>query len=286
MIFVMFPRAQASYKRVMQVIKEPIIIKDNPNAIELKEKAKGVIDFQDVTFKYPGAEMPVLNHLDFTAKPGQITAIIGSTGSGKSTLVKLLPRFYDITEGNILLDGKDIREYSQKSLRKQIGYVPQTAALFSGTVRDNLLLGDEKASEEDMLEAIRIAQAEEFILSEEEGLGRDVSQSGTNLSGGQKQRLSIARAIVRKPSIYIFDDSFSALDFATDFKLRKELSPMIQHSTVFIVAQRVSTILHADQIIVLDEGNIVGVGTHEDLMKTSSVYQEIVQSQITVEEAA
>jgi len=286
MIFVMFPRAQASYKRVMQVIKEPIIIKDNPNAIELEEKAEGVIDFQDVTFKYPGAEMPVLNHLNFTAKPGQITAIIGSTGSGKSTLVKLLPRFYDITEGSILLDGKDIREYSQKSLRKQIGYVPQTAALFSGTVRDNLLLGDENASEEDMLEAIRIAQAEEFILSEEEGLDRDVSQSGTNLSGGQKQRLSIARAIVRKPSIYIFDDSFSALDFATDFKLRKELTPFIQQSTVFIVAQRVSTILHADQIVVLDEGNIVGIGTHQDLMKTSSVYQEIVQSQITVEEAA
>jgi ATP-binding cassette, subfamily B, multidrug efflux pump len=230
--------------------------------------------------------MPVLNHLNFTAKPGQITAIIGSTGSGKSTLVKLLPRFYDITEGSILLDGKDIREYSQKSLRKQIGYVPQTAALFSGTVRDNLLLGDENASEEDMLEAIRIAQAEEFILSEEEGLNRDVSQSGTNLSGGQKQRLSIARAIVRKPSIYIFDDSFSALDFATDFKLRKELTPFIQQSTVFIVAQRVSTILHADQIVVLDEGNIVGIGTHQDLMKTSSVYQEIVQSQITVEEAA
>lgn len=286
MIFVMFPRAQASYKRVMQVIREPIIIKDNPDAIELKEKAKGIIDFQDVTFKYPGAEMPVLNHLNFSAKPGEITAIIGSTGSGKSTLVKLLPRFYDITEGSILLDGKDIREYSQKSLRKQIGYVPQTAALFSGTVKDNLLLGDETASEEDMLEAIRIAQAEEFILSEEEGLDRDVSQSGTNLSGGQKQRLSIARAIVRKPSIYIFDDSFSALDFATDFKLRKELTPLIQQSTVFIVAQRVSTILHANQIVVLDEGNIVGVGTHEDLMKTSSVYQEIVQSQITVEEAA
>ncbi len=285
MIFVMYPRAQASYKRIFEVLRTPIHIKEASEPVVLTDKAKGVITFNDVTFSYPGAEFPVLNHLNFTAKPGQITAIVGSTGSGKSTLINLLPRFYDISEGQILLDGTDIRNYSQVSLRKQIGYVPQTAALFSGTVRDNLLLGDENATEEQLLEAIRIAQAEEFILSEADGLDRNVSQSGTNLSGGQKQRLSIARAIVRKPSIYIFDDSFSALDFATDYKLRNELTPYIKESTVFIVAQRVSTILHADQIIVLDEGSIVGIGTHDELLKTSPVYKEIVQSQITEEEA-
>lgn len=285
MIFVMFPRAQASYQRIMKVIKEPIIIKDKPDAIDLKEKSKGIVDFKNVTFKYPGAEIPVLTNISFTAQPGQITAIIGSTGSGKSTLVKLLPRFYDITDGEILLDGIDIRDYSQKSLRQQMGYVPQTAALFSGSVRENLALADENATEEDMIEAIKIAQAEEFILNEKDGLDRDVSQSGTNLSGGQKQRLSIARAIVRKPAIYIFDDSFSALDFTTDYKLRNELTPFIKESTVFIVAQRVSTILHADQIVVLDEGKVVGVDTHEVLLKTCPVYREIVQSQITIEEA-
>ncbi len=281
MIFVITPRAQASYKRVKEVLNIDPVVKDKKDTQSLKD-VKGEVTFKDVTFRYPGAEYPVISNISFTAKPGQITAVIGGTGSGKSTLINMIPRFYDVTDGAILLDGTDIRNISQEKLRKYIGYIPQKATLFSGTLRDNMLVGREDATDEEIMEALEIAQAKELLT--EEGLDRVVSQSGTNLSGGQKQRLSIARAILRKPKIYIFDDSFSALDFNTDYELRKALTPHIKDATVFIVAQRVSTIKNAEQIVVLDQGNICGVGTHEELLKTCSVYREIVESQISEEE--
>jgi ATP-binding cassette subfamily B protein len=281
MIFVMFPRAQASYKRVKEVLNEDPSITD-PLEPQKPHNIKGEITFKDVRFQYPGAQEAVLENINFKAFPGKITAIIGGTGSGKSTLINMIPRFYDVTSGQIELDGINIKELSQEELRKQIGYIPQTPTLFSGTIRDNMKVGNNDATDEEIIQALEIAQAKELL--NEEGLDRDISQSGTNISGGQKQRLSIARAILRNPKIYIFDDSFSALDFTTDYQLRKALTPHIKDATVFIVAQRISTITNADQIIVLDKGVIQGIGTHEELLQTSTIYKEIVASQITEEE--
>jgi ATP-binding cassette subfamily B protein len=245
-----------------------------------------MVEFKDVTFSYPGAEIPALSHISFTAKKGETTAIIGGTGSGKTTMLSLIPRFYDITGGSILVDGIDIREQSQESLREKIGYVPQKAVLFSGSIADNIRYGKETATDEEIRHAAEIAQATDFILVKEEGYESLISQGGTNVSGGQKQRLSIARALVRKPEIYLFDDSFSALDLKTDAKLRAALKGETTDSTVIIVAQRVSTVMNADQIIVLEDGEIAGMGTHKDLLKTSEVYREIVSSQMSEEESA
>ena len=242
------------------------------------------MQFQHVSFRYPGAEEDVLEDIDFTARPGETTAIIGSTGCGKSTLIHLIPRFYDVTEGKITIDGKDIRTLTQASLREQIGLVPQKGVLFSGTIASNLRFGKEDATDEEIKKAAQIAQAEEFISEKSEGYESSISQGGSNVSGGQKQRLSIARAIAKNPRIYIFDDSFSALDFKTDAALRKALGENVQSSTVIIVAQRISTILHANQILVLDDGKIVGKGTHQELMNNCDVYQQIARSQLSEQE--
>jgi ATP-binding cassette subfamily B protein len=239
-----------------------------------------------VSFRYPGAEEDVLHDLNFVAQPGQTTAFIGSTGSGKSTLINLIPRFYDVTQGEILMDGVDIRTVTQHDLRAKIGYMPQKASLFSGTIESNLRYGDENASPEDLTLATDIAQASEFINEKTEGLATEISQGGTNVSGGQRQRLSIARALVKKAPIYIFDDTFSGLDFKTDASLRKALKDKTGASTVLIVTQRVSTVMTAEQIIVLDEGRIVGMGTHRELMDTCEIYREIAMSQLGLEEAA
>ena len=244
----------------------------------------GRVDFRGVAFAYPGAEKETLSGIDFTAEPGKTTAIIGGTGSGKSTLVQLIPRFYDATAGQVMVDGIDVRDVAQHELRSRIGYVPQKGNLFSGTIADNLRYGRDDATEEEMNEAVRVAQATEFIAEKDEGLQELISQGGTNVSGGQKQRLAIARALIRKPDIYIFDDSFSALDFATDRALRSELKKYAAGSTIIIVAQRINTIMNADQILVLDEGRIVGKGNHSQLMKECSVYQEIARSQLSEEE--
>jgi ATP-binding cassette subfamily B protein len=239
-----------------------------------------------VTFSYPGAEQPAIRNITFSAKSGEVTAIIGGTGSGKSTLVNLLLRFYDTDSGSIRVDGSEVRELSQESLRAKIGYVPQKASLFTGTVTDNIRFGKQSASQEEVEHAAKVAQAEEFIVDMEDGFNAFISQGGTNLSGGQKQRLSIARALVRKPEIYVFDDSFSALDFKTDAKLRAALLAETADAALLIVAQRVSTIMQADRIVVLDNGEIVGIGSHRELMQTCSVYREIVSSQLSEEESA
>jgi ATP-binding cassette subfamily B protein len=244
------------------------------------------VDFQDVTFSYPGAEEPALSHISFSARPGEVTAIIGGTGSGKSTLISLIPRFYDVDSGHVLVDGVDVREMSQEHLRAKIGFVPQKAVLFSGTIAENIRYGKEDASDEEVRHAADVAQATEFISEMADGFDSEIAQGGTNVSGGQKQRLSIARALVRRPEIYVFDDSFSALDFKTDTKLRMALKKETLDATVFIVAQRVSTVMDADQIIVLDDGHIVGIGNHRELMQTSEVYREIVSSQLSLEEVA
>lgn len=289
MIFVMVPRASASAVRINEVLDlQPTII-DHPDTIANKTAVtKGLVEFQNVTFKYPGAENPALSSITFTARPGQTTAIIGGTGSGKSTILNLIERFYDVTSGAILLDGVDIREMSQHSLRAKIGFVPQKVLLFSGTIADNIRFGKESATDAEIEQAAKIAQASGFIASMKDGFKATISQGGTNVSGGQKQRLSIARAIVRQPEIYMFDDSFSALDFKTDALLRAALQEEIKqkHSTLILVAQRVSTVMDADQIIVLDEGSIAGIGTHQELMQSSEVYREIVRSQLTEEEIA
>jgi ATP-binding cassette subfamily B protein len=244
------------------------------------------VEFEDVTFSYPGAEEPAISHVSFSARPGQVTAIIGGTGAGKSTLVNLIPRFYDIDSGRVLVDGMDVREMTQRDLRAKIGLVPQTAVIFSGTVAENIRFGNEGASDEEVRHAADVAQATEFISEMGDGFNSTISQGGTNISGGQKQRLSIARALVRKPGVYIFDDSFSALDYATDARLRAALRRETTNATVLIVAQRVSTIIGADQILVLDKGRIVGSGTHQELMQSNDVYREIVLSQVTAEEIA
>lgn len=278
MIFVNLPRASASAQRIAEVLQAEPSIKD-PEAPEQLVDPRGVVRFEGVTFSYLGAEKPVLSDISFTAEPGQVTAIIGGTGSGKSTILELLLRFHDPQKGRITLDGVDIRRLAQGELRACIGYVPQQAVLFSGTVASNIRHGRKEATEEEVEEAARIAQALDFITERESGFESEVAQGGTNLSGGQKQRLSIARALVRQPRIYLLDDSFSALDYRTDARLRQELTEAAREAAVIVVAQRVSTIMHADQILVLEAGRIVGRGTHGSLLKDCPVYQEIVASQ-------
>ena len=283
MVSIMLPRAGVAADRIDEVLKTDITIRDAKDATDM-ENTKGVVRFNNVSFSYPDAEGNVLENIDFEARPGTTTAIIGSTGCGKSTLINLIPRFFDVTEGSVTVDGTDIRDVSLESLRRNIGYVPQKGILFSGTIADNIKYGQLADSDEAMLEAARIAQAEEFIESKPDRYESPISQGGTNVSGGQKQRLSIARAIARDPMIYIFDDSFSALDFKTDVALRKALGPKVKDKTVFIVAQRISTILYAEQIIVLDDGKMVGKGTHKELMENCEVYRQIAVSQLSEKE--
>ena len=283
MMFIMLPRAEVSAARINEVLAMQPEIKD-ADQVKRADQKKGYVEFHNVTFSYPGAEEPALTNISFMAQPGQVTAIIGGTGSGKSTLVSLIPRFYDIDSGQILVDGVDVREIAQDDLRAKIGFVPQKAVLFSGTISENVRYGKEDASEEEVRHAAEVAQASEFIAEKIDGFNTVIAQGGTNVSGGQKQRLSIARALVRKPEIYVFDDSFSALDFKTDARLRAALKKETRESTVFIVSQRVSTVMDANQIIVLDEGHIAGIGTHRALMKTCKVYYEIVSSQLSMEE--
>ena len=283
MMSILLPRAVVAAGRIDEVIKTESSITDLKNAYDLKTD-NGIIEFKNVGFRYPGAEENVLNNISFTAKPGENTAIIGSTGSGKSTLVNLIPRLYDVTEGSITIDGNDIRDITMKSLRDEIGYVPQKGILFSGTIESNLRFGNSNAPREELEKAAQIAQAREFIDSKPDKYESEISQGGTNVSGGQKQRLAIARAIAKNPRIYIFDDSFSALDMKTDKELRKELAENVKDSTVIIVAQRISTIMDAQQIIVLDEGRVAGRGTHKELLKTCGAYLEIAKSQLSEEE--
>ena len=283
-ISIMLPRAAVCVQRVDEVISTDLVIKDKEQTESFKEDKKGYVEFNNVSFRYPNAEEDVLSNISFVAKPGETTAFIGSTGSGKSTLINLIPRFYDVTEGSIKVDGVDVRNASQHDLREKIGYVPQKGILFSGTIDSNLRYGREEATDVEIVRASEIAQAIDFISSKPERFETEISQGGTNVSGGQKQRLSIARAIAKNPEIYIFDDSFSALDFKTDSALRKALKQETSDSTVLIVAQRISTILHADQIIVLDEGKVVGKGTHNELLKNCEVYKQIALSQLSKEE--
>ncbi|MBR2779799.1 MAG: ABC transporter ATP-binding protein, partial [Firmicutes bacterium] len=284
---IMVPRAGVAAERIEEVLRTESSITELPE--EQRSRAddstqKGTVVFEQVAFRYPDSELEVLSDISFTAKPGETTAIIGSTGCGKSTLVNLIPRFYDVTAGRILVGGTDIREMGLKELRDRIGFVPQKGVLFSGTVASNLRFGDEEAGEEEMKQAAATAQALEFIESKPEGLEAPIAQGGTNVSGGQKQRLAIARALIRKPEIMIFDDSFSALDMKTDTALRRALNEELHDSTVIIVAQRISTIIHADQILVLEQGKIAGIGTHEQLLQTCDVYREIASSQLSAAE--
>ena len=281
MVFIMVPRAAVSVKRVGEVLDTLPSIVDPPSPQQLPNDATGKIEFKDVTFSYPDADLPVLSNINFTAEPGQTTAFIGSTGSGKSTLINLIPRFYDVSAGQILLDGVDIRQLKLEELYDQIGYVPQKGVLFSGTIASNIKYGNAKASQKLVEKSAKIAQATEFISELKNGYKNDIAQGGSNVSGGQRQRLSIARAIAVEPNVYIFDDSFSALDFKTDAKLRLALAKETKHKTVLIVGQRINTIMNADKIIVLDEGKIVGQGTHQELMKNCEVYQEIAASQLS-----
>ena len=283
-ISIMLPRAAVCVQRVDEVISTDLIIEDKEQTENFKEDKKGYIEFNNVSFKYPNAEEDVLSDISFVAKPGETTAFIGSTGSGKSTLINLIPRFYDVTEGSIKVDGVDVRNVSQHDLREKIGYVPQKGILFSGTIESNLKYGNEDALLEELEEAANIAQASEFINTKALKYAEEISQGGTNVSGGQKQRLSIARALVKNPDVYIFDDSFSALDFKTDAAVRKALNEKTSHSTMLIVAQRISTIMGANQIIVLDEGKIVGKGTHKELLENCEVYKQIALSQLSKEE--
>lgn len=286
MVAIMIPRAAVAGVRVKEVLDCEVSIQDPLKPKAFDETQKGYVVFDHVSFAYPGAEEDVLHDISFTAKPGQTTAFIGSTGSGKSTLINLVPRFYDVSDGHVSVDGVDVRDVSQKDLRARIGYVPQKGVLFSGTIASNLRYAKEDAGDEELKEASRIAQALEFIETKPEQYETAISQGGTNVSGGQKQRLSIARALVKQPEIFIFDDSFSALDFKTDAKLRKELNQLCEKTkaTVLVVAQRISSIMHADQIIVLDQGHVKGIGTHEELLKSCEVYQEIAYSQLSKEE--
>ncbi|PFX45792.1 ABC transporter ATP-binding protein [Bacillus pseudomycoides] len=284
MVSIMVPRASVSAQRIAEVLDTDLSIHDAAEPKTFASDKRGYVEFKNVSFKYPGAEEDVLSNITFTAKPGETTAFIGSTGSGKSTLINLIPRFYDVTSGQILIDGTDIREVSQKELREKIGYVPQKGVLFSGTIESNLKYGKKEATEKELAKAAEIAQAMEFINAKLESFRTEISQGGTNVSGGQKQRLSIARALTKKSEIFIFDDSFSALDFKTDAALRRALNNEIAGSTILLVAQRISTIMNADKIIVLDEGKIVGTGTHEELMENCEVYKQIALSQLSREE--
>ncbi|SDD12805.1 ATP-binding cassette, subfamily B [Paenibacillus sp. UNCCL117] len=285
MMFVMIPRAAASAARIQEVLEMQPDIRDGAGSGETAAERPSV-EFRGVTFRYPGAEMPALTDISFTTRPGEVTAIIGGTGSGKSTMINLIPRFYDVEEGQVLIGGVDVRSMTQESLRAQIGLVPQKAMLFTGTVADNIRFGNEQASDEEIRRAAEIAQAADFIEKMQGGYDAPISQGGANVSGGQKQRLSIARALVRRPGIYLFDDSFSALDLKTDAKLRAALLPETSDACVLIVAQRVSTVMEADRILVLHEGRLVGSGTHRELLDTSPVYREIAASQLTEEEIA
>ena len=279
-LFTMYPRTAVSSERLKEVMDMPISIAPNEGGIRETE-THGYLEFENVTFAYPGeTENPVLHNISFCAKPGETIAFIGSTGSGKSSLVQLIPRFYDVTLGKIKVDGVDVRDYRLKSLRQKIGFIPQKALLFTGTIAENIRYGKEDASSADLHQAVDVAQAKDFIESREEGFATHLAEGGSNLSGGQKQRLSIARAVIKNPDIYIFDDSFSALDYRTDAILRRRLKEVTQNATVLIVAQRVGTIMDADQIIVLDKGEIVGRGRHEELMETNDIYREIAESQL------
>ncbi len=286
MFFIMIPRALVSLQRVNEVLEVEPAIKDKPEAgaVVLPKSSPGKVEFKNVSFRYPDADENILENISFTANPGTTTAIIGGTGSGKSTLINLLPRLYDVSAGQILIDGIDIRNISQHNLHDLIGYVPQQGILFSGTIESNLHYGSEDLSASDLSKAAEVAQATEFILTKPGGFNEPISQGGTNVSGGQKQRLSIARALAKSAPIYIFDDSFSALDFRTEAALRAAFKKEAEHSTVFIVAQRISTIKQADQILVMEEGRLVGIGTHDELLRTSDVYQELAASQLDPEE--
>ena len=285
MMFIMVPRASVSAERIYEVLSTENRVNDPKQPQHIKN-TKGVVRFDNVSFRYDGADAEVLSHISFTARPGETTAFIGSTGSGKSTLVNLIPRFYDVSEGSVSIDGVDVRNLTLHELRDLIGYVPQKGMLFSGDISSNLRYGDKNATDETLYEAADVAQASEFISRLEDGYDTAISQGGTNVSGGQRQRLSIARALVKKAPIYIFDDTFSALDFKTDARLRKALGQYTTDATVLIVAQRVSTIMHAEQIVVLDEGHVVGIGTHEELLRTCDTYREIAESQLSKEELA
>ncbi|HWI17610.1 MAG TPA: ABC transporter ATP-binding protein [Vicinamibacterales bacterium] len=284
-MFVTLPRAEASAERINAVLDVVPDVNESPSA-QTAGPAIGRVEFQDVSFQYPGAEEPALCDVSFTAMPGEVTAIIGGTGSGKSTLAGLIPRFYDVNKGRVLIDGLDVREMRQSELRARIGYVPQKAVLFSGTIASNIRFGNESASDDEVTRAATIAQAAEFIDQKPDGYAAAVSQGGTNLSGGQKQRLAIARALVRTAPIYVFDDSFSALDFATDARLRAALRAETANATVFIVSQRIGTVMNADRIVVLDDGRVVGIGTHAELLQSCEVYREIAESQASIGEVA
>jgi ATP-binding cassette, subfamily B, multidrug efflux pump len=296
MMFVMIPRASASAVRINEVLDMQPEITD-PSQSELKATAaathedgrdgmRGYVEFDNVSFSYPGAEQPALSGISFSARPGEVTAIIGGTGSGKSTLLSLIPRFYDVNEGAVRVDGVDVRDMTQEELRSKIGYIPQKAVLFTGTILQNIRYGKEDATEEEIIHAAKVAQAYDFVSAMKESFNSEIAQGGNNVSGGQKQRLSIARALVRKPEVYLFDDSFSALDFKTDAKLRAALKEETTEATVLIVAQRVSTVMDADRIIVIDDGEIAGMGSHRELLASSEVYREIVSSQLSEEEIA
>jgi ATP-binding cassette, subfamily B, multidrug efflux pump len=286
MLFIFLPRAAAAATRINEVLAIEPEINDAEQVKRAEDDRSGYVEFQDVTFSYPGAEEPALSHVSFSAAPGEVTAIIGGTGAGKSTLVSLIPRFYDVDSGHVLLDGMDVREMSQEYMRAKIGLVPQKAVLFSGTIAENIRYGKENATDEEIRHAADVAQASEFIRDMPDSFDSEIAQGGTNVSGGQKQRLSIARALVRKPEIYVFDDSFSALDYKTDARLRSALKQETRDATVLIVSQRVSTIMDSDQIIVLDEGHVAGIGKHRELMNTCEVYRDIVSSQLSSEEIA
>lgn len=284
MMSIMLPRANVSAKRIMEIIETPDTIYNSDYLVEFKPEERGKVEFKNVSFRYPDADYDVITDIDLVANPGETTAFIGSTGSGKSTLINLIPRFYDVTDGELLVDGVNIKDVDIHELREKIGFVPQKGVLFTGTIKDNIKYGNENITDEDINRALDVAQATEFVSKLKGGVDYDISQGGTNVSGGQKQRLSIARAIAKNPDIYVFDDSFSALDFKTDAKLRGELAKITKDKTVLIVAQRISTIMNADKIVVLDEGNVVGIGTHKELMKNCDVYKEIALSQLSKEE--
>lgn len=284
MMSIMLPRANVSAKRIMEIIETKDTIYNSNHLVDFKPEERGKVEFKNVSFRYPDADYDVITDINLVANPGETTAFIGSTGSGKSTLINLIPRFYDVTDGELLVDGVNIKDVDLHELREKIGFVPQKGVLFTGTIKDNIKYGNENITDEDVDKALEVAQATEFVSKLKGGVDYDISQGGTNVSGGQKQRLSIARAIAKNPDIYVFDDSFSALDFKTDAKLRGELAKITKDKTVLIVAQRISTIMNADKIVVLNEGSVVGIGTHKELMKNCNVYKEIALSQLSKEE--